>query len=43
MLPGAPEHGCGESVTTRMTFKVPKGAKSAKPVALEGWTATLLR
>lgn len=36
----APEHGCGESVTTRMTFKVPKGAKNAKPVALEGWTAT---
>jgi uncharacterized protein YcnI len=37
----APEHGCGESVTTRMTFKVPKGAKNAKPVALDGWTATV--
>jgi periplasmic copper chaperone A len=35
-----PEHGCGESVTTRMVFKVPKGAKSATPVELDGWTAT---
>ncbi len=35
-----PEHGCGESVTTRMVFKVPKGAKNAKPVELDGWTAT---
>ena len=35
-----PEHGCGESVTTRMIFKVPKGASNAKPVALDGWTAT---
>ena len=35
-----PEHGCGESVTTRMTFKVPKGATNAKPVALAGWLAS---
>ena len=36
-----PEHGCGDSVTTKMDFQVPKGAKSAKPVKLEGWTATV--
>jgi periplasmic copper chaperone A len=36
-----PEHGCAESVTTRMVFQVPKGATNAKPVALEGWTTTV--
>jgi uncharacterized protein YcnI len=36
-----PEHGCGESVTTQMDFQVPKGAKNAKPVKLEDWTATV--
>jgi periplasmic copper chaperone A len=34
-----PEHGCGESVTTEMVFRVPKAVKSAKPVAPDGWTA----
>jgi hypothetical protein len=37
----APEHGCGDSVTTRMDFQVPKGAKNAKPVELDGWTSTV--
>jgi uncharacterized protein YcnI len=36
-----PEHGCGESVTTQMDFQVPKAAKNAKPVKLDGWTATV--
>ena len=37
----APEHGCGESVTTEMEFRVPKAVKNAKPVELEGWTASV--
>jgi D-alanyl-D-alanine carboxypeptidase len=35
-----PEHGCGESVTTKMEFVVPTKAKHAKAVKLDGWTAT---
>ena len=36
-----PEHGCGESVTTQMDFLVPNEAKNAKPVKLDGWTASV--
>jgi hypothetical protein len=36
-----PEHGCGDSVTTEMKFLVPKGARHAKPVAPDGWSAAV--
>jgi uncharacterized protein YcnI len=36
-----PEHGCGDSVTTEMQFRVPKAAKNAKPVVLDGWTTSV--
>ena len=36
-----PEHGCGESVTTEMQFRVPKAARNATPVELDGWTSTV--
>jgi uncharacterized protein YcnI len=34
----APEHGCGESVTTEIEFRVPRGAKHATPVEQDGWS-----
>ena len=36
-----PEHGCGDSVTTRMTFRVPKAATNAAPVEQDGWTTSV--
>ncbi|MEX2254309.1 MAG: DUF1775 domain-containing protein [Acidimicrobiia bacterium] len=36
----APEHGCDESVTTVMDFRVPNGVTDATPEALQGWSAT---
>jgi uncharacterized protein YcnI len=36
-----PEHGCGDSVTTEMEFRVPKGAKAAAPVEQDGWTTSV--
>jgi len=38
-----PEHGCGDSVTTEMDFKVPKGVTDATPDEQDGWTATVER
>lgn len=35
-----PEHGCDDSVTTEMDFRVPKGVTDATPEAPDGWTAT---
>jgi uncharacterized protein YcnI len=37
----APEHGCGDSVTTEIEFRVPKAAKNAAPVEQEGWTTSV--
>lgn len=34
------EHGCDESPTTKLTFKIPKGVKDAEPVEKDGWSAT---
>jgi uncharacterized protein YcnI len=36
-----PEHGCGDSVTTEMEFRIPKGVTDATPVEQDGWTATV--
>jgi uncharacterized protein YcnI len=36
-----PEHGCGDSVTTEMEFRVPKAAKNAAPVEQDGWTTSV--
>ena len=36
-----PEHGCGDSVTTEMEFRVPKGARGAAPVEQDGWTTSV--
>jgi uncharacterized protein YcnI len=36
----APEHGCDDSVTTRMVFRVPRAVTDAAPVEQDGWTAT---
>ncbi len=39
----AVEHGCDESPTTKLTFKIPKGVKNAQPVAKDGWSSTTRR
>jgi uncharacterized protein YcnI len=36
-----PEHGCDDSVTTRMRFQVPRAVTDAKPVEQDEWTATV--
>ena len=33
------EHGCDESPTTKLTFKIPKSVKDAAPVAKDGWSS----
>jgi uncharacterized protein YcnI len=33
------EHGCDESPTTKLTFKIPKGVKNATPEAKDGWSS----
>jgi uncharacterized protein YcnI len=32
-----PEHGCDQSPITKMTFRIPKGAQSARPEPKDGW------
>jgi uncharacterized protein YcnI len=32
------EHGCDESPTVKLKFKIPKGAKDVEPQAKDGWT-----
>ena len=35
-----PEHGCDDSPITKMTFRVPRGARNATPEPKDGWEAT---
>jgi periplasmic copper chaperone A len=35
------EHGCGTSPTTKLTFKIPKGATKVSTVPKQGWTGTV--
>ena len=35
------EHGCDESPTTKLTFKIPKGVKKVSPEDKDGWETSV--
>src|SRR5581483_12275382 len=37
------EHGCDQSPTIKLTFKIPKGATKVAAVAKPGWDATVAK